>query len=159
MKAEEMITYCGVHGGTCARWHEAATMRKLAAALAEIADGHGFHHWMPGAVKEFDYAAFRKGLEFFARDDTWLLCRKCCRDGGGHPCRIQDCCRGRGVELCFECSDFPCALVKDHTSMMERAREYKRLGREAWLRWQIELAEQGFEHHTGKCYQVSRGDP
>lgn len=115
---------------------------------------------MPGAVKEFDYAEFRKGLDFFSSDDTWLVCRKCCRGGDGAPqCHIRDCCRQRGVDMCFECGDFPCATVKDHSALMERAKRYRELGRDACLREQEELASQAYEHHTGKCYQCNATRP
>ena len=162
MKDEHLLTYCGVHGATCARWHGSTQFREFAESLGEIADGHGFQHWMPHAVKEFDYAQFRKGLEFFSRDDTWLVCRKCCRGGDGPQCRTRDCCRARGVDVCFECGEFPCDTIGDHSAITERARRYRELGRAAWLREQAELASQGYEHHTGKCYQwnvtVAGGD-
>ena len=44
--------------------------------------------------------------------------------------------------------------MKGNTEMMERAKEYKRLGREEWLRHQEEKARKGFEGHTGKYYEV-----
>jgi len=79
MKPEDLITCCGAYCGTCARWHEYAAMRDAAAVIAEIADGHGFHRWMPRDVRDFDYTEFRKGLEFFSSADTWLVCRQPCR--------------------------------------------------------------------------------
>ena len=159
MKDEDLVTYCGVHGGTCARWHGFTQFRKFAAYLAEIADGHGFQHWMPQAVKEFDYAEFRKGLDFFSRDNTWLVCRQCCRGGDGPQCRIRDCCRQHGVDLCFECGEFPCDVVRDHSALLQRAKRYEELGRTEWLWEQVELASQGYEHHTGKCYKCSATAP
>ena len=154
-----LITYCGVLGRTCARWHGFAQFRELARFLAEIADGHGFQHWMPDAVTEFDYAEFRKGLDFFSNENTWLVCRKCCRGGDGPECRIRDCCRQRGVDLCFECGDFPCDTVKGNPALMQRSKRYTELGRDAWLREQEELASQGYEHHTGKCYRCNATPP
>jgi hypothetical protein len=155
----DLITYCGVDGRTCARWHGFTQFRKLARLLAEIADGHGFQHWMPEGVPEFDYAEFRKGLDFYGSDDTWLVCRKCCRGGDGPACRIRNCCRQRGVELCFECGDFPCDAVKGHSALMQRSKRYGELGRDAWLGEQEQLASQAYEHHTGKCYQCGAIPP
>ena len=40
---------------------------------------------MPHEVKAFDYAEFRKALEFFRSENTWLACPECCRGGGGGP--------------------------------------------------------------------------
>ncbi len=159
MEDETLVTYCGVHGATCMRWHGFTQFRKLAMSLAEIADGHGFQHWMPQSVREFDYTEFRKGLDFFSKDDTWLICRRCCRGGDGPQCRIRDCCRQRRVDLCFECADFPCDTVKGHSALMERSKRYKKLGRNAWLREQVEFVRLGYEHHTGKCYECSATVP
>jgi hypothetical protein len=156
MNPEELITYCGVYGGSCARYAGFTAFRDAARLLAEIADSHGFQHWMPGEVEEFDYKEFRKGLDFFAIDDSWLVCAKCCKGGGvGPPNCVRDCCIQHGVDICFECDEFPCKRVKGNAAILERAEEYFRLGREEWLRRAEERARQGFEFHTGKYYEVS----
>lgn len=155
MKPEDLITYCGFYGGNCARWYEYAVFRDLAATLAEWLDAQGYQYWMPTEVKEFDYTEFRKALDFFSKKDTWLICSKCCIGGDGNPdCEIRKCCKDRGLEVCFECSEFPCDIVKGGTKMIERAEEYKKLGKDEWLRQQVEKAEQGFELHTEKYYQI-----
>ncbi len=155
MKPEDLITYCGLYDGTCARWCEYSAFRDLAAVLAEWVDAQGFHHWMPDAVKEFDYTGFRKALDFFSRQDTWLVCRRCCKGGDGRPdCPIRICCHHRGLDLCFDCDEFPCDKVKGDARLIERATEYRELGRGEWLRQQVEKAEQGFELHTAQYYQI-----
>jgi hypothetical protein len=64
---------------------------------------------MPGAVKEFDYTEFRKGLGFFADPDSWLVCRNACKGGnGGPPFCVRNCCEQHKVDICFECEEFPC---------------------------------------------------
>jgi len=155
MEPEQLLTYCGGYCGCCARSLRHKAFRKAAALLAEIVDSHGYQYWMPVEIKEFDYAEFRKGLDFFRREDTWLVCREGCKGGGGGPpdC-VRECCKEHGVDVCFECREFPCDKVKGKTEMMERAKEYKRLGREEWLRHQDEKAKKGFEGHTGKYYEV-----
>ena len=70
MKPADLIGYCGVYCGTCARWCENPALRQLATALAELVDAHGFYYWMPEVVKEFDYAEFRKALDFFSQENT-----------------------------------------------------------------------------------------
>jgi hypothetical protein len=83
------------------------------------------------------------------------VCRKCCKGGDGNPeCKIRKCCQKKGVDLCFECPEFPCGEVKDDKKMIARAREYKKLGRSEWLRRQVKKAKQGFELHTGKFYEI-----
>ena len=155
MGPERLITYCGLYGGCCARYRGYQAFRQAAEIVAEICDAHGFHHWMPHVVSEFSYEEFRKGVEFFRRDDTWFTCQRCCKGGGGGPpgC-VRTCCEERGVELCFECADFPCERVAGDSAMLARAEEYERLGREEWLSRQIERAERGFEHHTRWCYRI-----
>ncbi len=160
VKLERLLTYCGGYCGCCARFLRHKSFRNAAALLAEIADSHGFQYWMPLEVKEFDYDEFRKGLDFFSREDTWLVCRKGCKGGGGGPpdC-VRECCREHGVDVCFECREFPCGKVKEKNDMMKRAREYRRLGRKEWLRRQDEKARKGFEGHTRKYYRVLIEEP
>jgi len=58
------------------------------------------------------------------------------------------------VGLCFECEEFPSDRVAGNAVIMERAKEYKELGREKWLQAAVEKAEQGFELHTAKYYRI-----
>jgi len=153
MELEKLITYCGLYEGCCARWHENLTFAKLASALVELMDAHGLHHWMLEDVQEFDYSEFRKGLHFFAQKQGWFVCKRGCKKGDGNPrCEISECCQGRGLELCFDCGDFPCSKVEGDAAMIARAEEYRKLGKDKWLRLEMERARSGYEHHTGKCY-------
>jgi len=155
MKPADLITYCGGYCGLCARWNENAILIRLADVMSELVDSHGYHHWMPFEVKEFDYNEFRKALDFFKKEDSWLVCWKSCRGGDGRPdCEIRNCCRDHDLRLCFDCKEFPCPKVKENAKMIEQASEYRKLGKEEWLRRQIEKAEQKFEAHTEKYYQV-----
>jgi len=161
MKPEDLITCCGLYGGCCARYKGHPALRAMAALLAELADAQGFQDWMIEETQEFDYAEFRKGLAFFAREDTWLVCENCCKGGAGGPprclqrnCYIRACCRDRGVDVCFECSEFPCKEARDDAALMKRGEEYKRLGRQEWLRRMAEATRKGYEFHTRKYYKV-----
>jgi hypothetical protein len=127
--------------------------------LSEIADTHGFQYWMPGAVKDFDYTEFRKGLAFFSDAESWLICRGSCKDGDGRPdCPMRNCCREREIDICFDCGDFPCDKVAQNEGMLKRAREYKKLDKDKWLQVQDKRAKQGLELHTGKYYRVQAGE-
>lgn len=155
MKSEDLITYCGVYGGTCARWCENTIFRDFASTFAEWVDAQGYQYWMPTEVKEFDYTEFRKALDFFSKKDTWLVCWKCCKGGDGRPdCEIRNCCEERGLDLCFDCSEFPCDRVEGNAKMIERAKDYKKLGKDEWLRQQGKKAEKNFELHTEKYYLI-----
>jgi hypothetical protein len=155
MGPERLITYCGLYGGCCARYVAYRAFRQAAEIVAEVCDSHGFHHWMPQVVDEFDYEHFRKGIEFFRREDTWFVCRGCCRGGdGGPPGCVRKCCQEHAVELCFECPEFPCSKVEHDQPMLTRAEEYRRLGRDEWLARQIVRAEAGYEHHTHWRFRI-----
>ena len=154
MDVRDLSTYCGAYCGTCARSSEYTAFREAAAVVAELADAHGFAHWLPGLIKGFDYAEFRKGLDFFASDDTWLVCHECCIGGEGYTeCDIRKCCVERGVDICFECSDFPCPKSQ-RPGMLERSKEYEQLGRAKWLEREIERADKGYELHLGKYVSI-----
>jgi len=158
MKPEELITYCGLYGGYCSGWHENTIRVDLTKALAELVDASGCHHWMPTQIKDFSYTEFRKGLDFFQKDSR-VICQRCCKGGDGNPdCEIRNCCKERGVDLCFECSEFPCSKIEGNAKMIERSKEYKELGKEEWLRQQIKRVKDRYEHHTGKYYKLWIGE-
>ena len=106
-------------------------------------------------VKNMDYNEFRKVLDFFSKNDTWLVCQKCCKGGDGNPnCEIRNCCKEREINICFDCSDFPCNRIKGNKKMIERAKIYKKLGKDIWLQEQIKKTKKGFELHTEKYYKA-----
>ena len=159
MNARDMIRCCGGFCGTCARSTSYTAFREAAAILAELTDAHGFHHWMPDAIKEFSYNEFRKALDFFADPDSWLVCNNACKGSkNGPPFCVRECCKQHNIDICFECHEFPCDKVEPFEGIGEEAEEYRKLGREKWLHRQVEKAAQGFESHTGKYYQVSRSN-
>ncbi len=157
MKPEELITYCGIYAKNCCSWWENAIDSKLAEALAELVDASGCHLWMPTQIKDFKYTEFRKGLDFFGKDRK-LICKKCCKGGyeiSQNPkCEIKKCCQENRLDICFECNKFPCSKVEKMTGMIEKAKEYKRLGKDRWLELQIKKAKEGYELHTGKYYKL-----
>lgn len=153
MSSKDLVTYCGLYCGCRVRWNGSAIIANLASTLSELVDAHGYHHWMPHAVKEFDYDEFKKGLDFFSDKNSWLICHKGCKHGDGRPyCEIRNCCKERDLDLCFECQEFPCDRVKGNERMMESAKEYRKIGREKWLRHQVKKARDGYELHTNKHY-------
>ena len=58
-------------------------------------------------------------------------------------CKIKDCALGQGIHFCFECSSFPCAIIKRldksyrqryQVSLVDNAFRQKILGVELYLR-------------------------
>jgi len=155
MNPEALITCCGLYGGTCARWCEYQPFRETARILTEWLDSQGYQYWFDDFVEAGNYDNFRKTLDYFAQEKSWLVCHKCCQGGDGYPqCEIRRCCRQRNIPLCFECEDFPCEKVAGNAELLSRADEYFLLGRKAWLKKQMEKARRGFELHTKKYYTV-----
>jgi len=79
-----------------------------------------------------------------------VRCRGCKTDdvfGGCAMCRMRACARERGVGFCFECGDYPCAIVREKEAAVERfvgvmphaaaivrdLADVERMGREAWF--------------------------
>lgn len=155
MYNKDLMTYCGVYGGTCACYIGHTALRETASLLSELADALGFPYWMPERVKDFDYKEFHKGLAFLSDPESWLVCTKCCRDGYGRPdCPMRNCCQERGLDICFDCDEFPCHEIAGDSRIIQRGEEYKKLGKDEWWQKQVEKANRGFEHHTEKYYQV-----
>ena len=156
MESKELIGCCGIYCGNCARWKDYTAFRNAAKVLLEIADAHHFQHWMPEDVKEFDYKEFRKGLQFFADDDSWLVCKKPCKDNESMVhCRLRQCCEEHNVANCYECHCFPCEDLKAWSGRFnDYIEDYKELGREKWLQQCEKRAKEGYELHTRKCYSV-----
>lgn len=164
MDNKNLSTYCGGYCGECALFPEFTALRESAALLSELIGIHGLQNWiprawLPEAENRFDFAEFRKGLDFFSDPDSWFICRKCCKDGGGLPeCLMRKCCQERGLDICFDCADFPCSKVEWNPNMIKRDTEYKKLGKDRWLREQEKKAKQGFELFADKYYRVWAGE-
>jgi hypothetical protein len=160
MDNEDLMTYCGGYCGECALFSGFTALRETASVLSELVDIHGLQNWipqawLPEAENKFDFTEFRKGLAFFSNAESFLVCRKCCKEGGGfHECLMRKCCQERGIDICFDCGDFPCNKVEWHPRMIKRADAYKKLGKDKWLRQEEKKANKGFELYANKYYQV-----
>jgi hypothetical protein len=163
MNNKNIINYCGSYCRECALSAGFTALREAAKALNELIEVHGMQNWipqawLPEAESKFDFAEFHKGLAFFSNEESFFVCRKRCKEGGGFSeCIMRKCCQERGLDICFDCGDFPCNKVKWNPVMIQRAGEYKKLGRDKWLRQEEKKANQGFELYADKYYQVRTG--
>ena len=56
-------------------------------------------------------------------------------------CRIMTCAKSKGVQYCFQCDGFPCAILNDfasdgtphHKRTVENLERMRRIGLEAWI--------------------------
>lgn len=133
------IGYCGNYCRTC-HWYT-DVIRTPAKQLLSLVKAHfeveGWINHESGSSKETI-----KGLEILSK----CACAFNCKGGSGWSgCPVRKCCVTKGIEFCFECSDFPCeanwgekgpySKVFNKTKI-ERLREMKAIGVEEWIKKQ-----------------------
>jgi hypothetical protein len=133
----KFVTYCGLYCDLCA---ERTRIPRRAAALRQAMADEGWPYWgpsMPG------FAEFWQ----FLHELTHGGCPGC-RAAGGYPeCQIRSCARERNVELCSQCTDFPCehleTLAARYPTLLADNRRLEAVGLERWLEEQQERARRG----------------
>ena len=130
----------------------------LARDLKELIEASNHPDWVPkfGGI-DFDYGEFLKGLAYYTREDSGCFNSEPCKGGCGVPgCTIDDCAKERGVEICFECDEFPCKhfswFLERHPDHIKECEEYKRLDKDEWLKRHVERAERGYCRAANKYY-------
>jgi len=134
----ELVTYCGLFCGLCAG---RARIPQRAAALQAAMTEEGWPDWganIPG------FAGFWSFLQGLQEDGG---CPGCRADGGPPHCQIRVCARQRGLELCSQCSDFPCfrieALGAVYPTLIADNRRLQAVGLGQWLSEQEERVRRG----------------
>lgn len=99
------ISYCGIDCSQCEE--HCATMKRDTAAFEDLVA-----YWRqeyPNATRDeiACYGCREEG------DRVFFLC---------HRCIIRTCARGRGVNTCAECKDYPCEALKAHLALFAEAR-------------------------------------
>jgi hypothetical protein len=99
-------------------------------------DEYGFKRLLEGKV---DIDNFKKGLETLADSG---ICSGCKAEVGksseNDRCKIRQCCYNKGFDLCSECAEFPCKLLKTNPGVtkfhcIENLMEIKEKGLEQWI--------------------------
>ena len=109
----ELTAYCGLYCGDCIRYRSWAS--DLARDLLIELQHEGFDKYAKlksSSEKQFDsvkqFEHYKECCEVLKAIVT-LQCNKPYRVGGGCPsfsCDILECCRRKGFEGCWECSEF-----------------------------------------------------
>jgi len=160
-EVKKLIGYCGIYCGGCGMY-KGRIITKVADDLKELVEAYGYPEWVPefGRI-DFDFQEFQKGLAYFTKKNSGCYCQKSCKDGGGLPgCEIKKCAEERGVEICFQCDDYPCEhiyqFLKRHPEIAKEYERFKKLGLEEWMKTQVEKASKGYCQHTRKYYTSAR---
>jgi hypothetical protein len=143
-----LVTYCGLYCGLCA---QRGRIPRQAHALRESMAKEGYEFWgkeLPG------FTEFWSFLERLCDPDK---AHPSCRQGGGPPfCSIRKCARGRGIELCPDCADYPCerlrALERGYPTLISDGRRMKEIGIVQWIAEQEERARVGFAYVDIRCH-------
>ena len=163
-EAKKLVGYCGIYCGTCGMYR-GRIYAKIAQEFLEVIRAAGYPDEltinMTSAPPDFDFNEFLKGVEYFSNEGSGAYCQEPCKQGGGVACNNRLCAKEKGVEICYECKDFPCEHVsstfeKDPEKRKDYER-FKRLGFDGWIRFHAKRAEKGYANATRKYYaQVKR---
>jgi hypothetical protein len=136
----QLITYCGLYCELCT---QRGRIPQQAKALKETMTKESYE------VYGFEIPGFEAFWTFLGD-----LCEKAnacpgCRAGGGNPyCEIRQCARGRGVEICADCADYPCERVEHfaqvYPTILVDAKRLREVGLGAWIKEQEQRAATGF---------------
>lgn len=133
------ISFCGSYCHIC-DWHT-GRIRKTFRAAADALKLFGFRKLLEGKA---DARNMKLGLDILANSGICPGCKaEAGEPAGKDRCRIRQCARARGYELCCECSKFPCRLLKRNPGVrkfgcIENLRQIKSRGLKRWVdkQWQ-----------------------
>lgn len=162
-EAWRLVAYCGLNCGECPTY-KGRYFRMLAEELEELIKANHHPEWVPeyGRI-DFDYDEFLNGLTYYSKVESGCFNVEPCKGGCQVPgCPIKPCAKERGVEVCFECDEFPCEnfskFLERHPDQMEECEEFKR-NRNEWLKTHIQKMDRGYCRATNKYYARARQNP
>ena len=129
------ISFCGSYCHIC-DWHTGRIRRAFQLA-SDMIDNLGLKKQLGDDV---DIADFKAGLKQLAQSS---ICPECKAEAGIHGpgedrCKIRQCCYSKGYDLCSECVDFPCEILKSNPGVIkfrciENLQEIRERGLKAWV--------------------------
>ncbi len=162
-EARILAAYCGIYCGSCGMYR-GRIYAGIAGELLEIMKVANYPEELtinPEADKpDFDFGEFMKGLAYFSKNYSGAYCQESCKDGGGVPCEIRLCARERGLEICYECHEYPCThFPLPWVNSPEKMKDYelfRQLGFDGWVQYHAERAAKGYANATRKYYTQAR---
>lgn len=135
------VTYCGLYCKLCA---QQSRIPREARQLQQTLHKEGFddfYQHVPEMKKTFQ--PFWQFLQKLAAFDCT------CRSGKGGPpdCKIRNCAKQKGIEVCPQCNEYPCMLIQslaDHyPTVIQDGKRLQKIGLEKWVEEQEERARRG----------------
>ncbi len=133
------VSFCGSYCRTC-DWFTGRIRRTFQTAL-EMVEAYGFGKWLDGKV---DTGNLKEALKILANLPIDSGCKA---DIAENPeddrCKIRQCCFQKGLDLCNECPEFPCDLLKSNPGVtkfhcIENLIEIKEKGIKYWIDRQLD---------------------
>lgn len=139
------ISFCGSYCHTC-DWFT-GKIRKIFQSALDATEQYGFSKLLQGKA---DRENLKQGLEVLAHSG---ICSGCKAEIGESPqddrCQIRRCAWSKGFDLCSQCSDFPCDILKNNPGVLkfgciENLKEIKEKGLDRWIdkQWSEFVKEQ-----------------
>lgn len=113
---KDRLAPCGLHCGKCFAFHDGDIKNKSRLLKESLGDFDIYAERFIELLNEpvFNkYQDFKELLGYFAGAD----CKGCRKENCKlfKDCNVRNCAKEKGVDFCFECSEFPC----DHTGFDE----------------------------------------
>jgi len=162
-EAKKLIGYCGIYCGSCGMYR-GRIYAKIAQEFLEVIKAADYPDELtinPKGIKpNFDFSEFLKGIQYFCKEDSGAYCQEPCKEGGGVPCKNRPCVIERGLEICYECKNFPCKYFsltfQQQPKKLKDYKRFKKLGFEGWLRFHAKRAKKGYANATRKYYNQAK---
>ena len=137
----KLVTYCGLYCKLCA---QCGRIPQQARALQDSMEREGYTFWGPEIPNFEAFWAFLGRLV-----DLEIACAGCRSGNCGYPsCKIRQCARERGVDLCPFCADYPCQHIRTlgevYPILITDGLHMRQVGLDNWLTVQEDRAEAGF---------------
>lgn len=131
---KKYVSFCGSYCHTC-DWFTGKIRQTFQSAL-DMVEQYGFKRLLEGKI---DTENFKEALRILANTPIDSGCKAdIAKNPEDDRCKIRQCCHGKGYDLCSECADFPCTLLKTNPGVVrfhciENLCEIKDKGIEPWI--------------------------
>ena len=134
------VTYCGLYCELCAHRNR---IPQKASQLQKSLHEEGMDNW-------YQYISEMKNtFPTFWQFLQKLIDLDCtCRTGGGPPdCKIRQCAKQKGIEICTQCKEYPCKLIQNlaehYPTIIQDGKRLQKISLEKWVKEQEERAKRG----------------
>ncbi len=137
-------SFCGSYCHTC-DWFTGEIRRTFQSALDAV-ELYGFRKLLEGRA---DVESLKSGLEILAGSGICPGCKPEAEEKPDDRCKIRQCCFKKGLDLCSECPDFPCEVLRSNPGVIkfgciDNLNEIQEKGFEVWVerKWKEHISSQ-----------------